>query len=371
MRFLNDGPEIPDDLLNERDKDGVLFIAGAGVSRPAGLPNFEGLVTKIYTLLNERYEDQPAEQDAFKYEEYDRVLYALRRRLHKQSDPTDDDLILQKLRKILRKPRGAILERHLDILRLSLDARGQTPRLVTTNFDTLFEETWYQKARNKIDSWAGPALPGVKTARFRGVIHLHGRLVHRKLKIPESELVLTSAEFGEAYLRSGWATRYVYDLARAYTLILVGYGLNDPPMRYLLEVVAADRDRFKDLKSVYAFVAFDLAKDDPKKVGAIWREGRCVEPIMYPTTALDDHRSLYDTLHVWAARAENPTLWIQQQISKLAIKKPSELAEWELNHILSLIRTEAGAAAFAALGRKAPVEWLSVPEFSALMGEGA
>lgn len=370
MQFTLEGPEIPDALLNERDRDGVLVIAGAGVSRPAGLPSFEGLVAKVYASLNERIQEHHAESEASDRKEYDRVFYALRRRLHQQADPKDDDLILEKVRTILSKAPKAALEHHFDILRISLDARGQTPRLVTTNFDTLFERAWFQKRHSLIDSWAGPALPGVKTARFGGVIHLHGRLAHNRLKLSESDLVLTSAEFGEAYLRSGWATRYVYDLARAYTVLLLGYGLSDPPMRYLLEVVAADRDRFKDLKQVYAFVACDFSKEDPKQVEAVWRTGRSVEPIIYNAPS-DDHRELYDTLHIWAERAENPATWVKQQILTLATKKPTELARSELQRVISLVRSEAGAAAFAALGKRIPVEWLSVPELAALIEGGS
>ena len=54
--------------------------------------------------------------------------------------------------------------------------------------------------------------------------------------------MLTSAEFGDAYLRNGWASRYIHDLVRAYTVVLVGYQAEDPPMRYLLEALEADRE---------------------------------------------------------------------------------------------------------------------------------
>jgi hypothetical protein len=79
---------------------------------------------------------------------------------------------------------------------------------------------------------------------------LHGRLADTSPgpTLLETELVLSSAEFGDAYLRSGWASRYVYDLARAHTVVLVGYEADDPPMRYLLEVLESDRERFTDLR---------------------------------------------------------------------------------------------------------------------------
>ena len=87
-------------------------------------------------------------------------------------------------------------------------------------------------------------MPQPKTARCTGILHLHGRLKDVELELQETDLVLTSAEFGEAYLRSGWASRYIYDTVRAHTVVLVGYEANDPPMRYLLEALEADRERY-------------------------------------------------------------------------------------------------------------------------------
>ena len=96
-------------------------------------------------------------------------------------------------------------------------------------------------------------MPQPKVSGFAGVLHLHGRLADAGLDLKETDLVLTSAEFGDAYLRSGWASRYVYDLVRTHALVLVGYQADDPPMRYLLEALEADRERYPDLQQVYAF----------------------------------------------------------------------------------------------------------------------
>jgi hypothetical protein len=369
MQFLEAGPEIPDYLVEERDKGTVVFIAGAGVSVGAGLPDFQGLVSTIYKKLGELIDDHPAERSAQDRQEYDRVLYALRRRLHKQADAGDDDLILKHIRRLLRRRSGTSLQRHYDLLRLSLTPRGETFRLITTNFDTLFEAAWEEQRSSKSDSWAAPALPPPGTSRFRGVIHLHGRLSHPKTKLRESELVLTSAEFGEAYLRSGWATRYVYDLARAYTLVLVGYGLNDPPMRYLLEVVAADRDRFKDLNKVFAFVGVQPG-ERADEVISTWRDGRCVEPILY-SISKNDHSSLYETIRAWADRAEDPAAWIRKEIERLMPQRPSNLPDFERKKVLQLLKTDTGASALRSLGRRVPSEWLDSPELNNLIEQFA
>jgi hypothetical protein len=50
---LGDGlASIPERLLLAHARGGVLFIAGAGASQPAGLPDFRGLVLKVYEALD-------------------------------------------------------------------------------------------------------------------------------------------------------------------------------------------------------------------------------------------------------------------------------------------------------------------------------
>ena len=51
MRFVPDGPSIPDELLEQRDRGNVVFFCGAGVSMPAGLPNFTELTRRVMDAL--------------------------------------------------------------------------------------------------------------------------------------------------------------------------------------------------------------------------------------------------------------------------------------------------------------------------------
>ena len=51
MRFLKDGPPVPDDLLFARDEGRVIFFCGAGVSRArAGLSDFFGLADDVLQI---------------------------------------------------------------------------------------------------------------------------------------------------------------------------------------------------------------------------------------------------------------------------------------------------------------------------------
>lgn len=52
MRFVKDGPSIPDQLLDARDTGQVVFLCGAGVSIPAGMPTFIGLAQHVIDQLS-------------------------------------------------------------------------------------------------------------------------------------------------------------------------------------------------------------------------------------------------------------------------------------------------------------------------------
>lgn len=51
MRFFEDGPDIPDPLIEARELGDVVFFCGAGVSAPAGLPDFNRLADTLLDKL--------------------------------------------------------------------------------------------------------------------------------------------------------------------------------------------------------------------------------------------------------------------------------------------------------------------------------
>src|SRR2546423_14395975 len=60
MRFIANGPDVPEDLLIARDKGDVIFFCGAGVSQAnARLPNFERLGHEVIRILGSA-QDSPA-----------------------------------------------------------------------------------------------------------------------------------------------------------------------------------------------------------------------------------------------------------------------------------------------------------------------
>jgi hypothetical protein len=312
ISFGSDLAAVPERLLLSHARGQVLFIAGAGISRPAGLPNFRDLVVKVYarvdpaaheaiasipeTACNQWLFDasrltdaQSAEVRRFVLGDYDVVLGMLERRIdgHTAERSSVRQAVASELVVAGIKP-AAI---HRALMRLS--DRGGTVTIITTNFDCLLEDC-AKSARPKIQTYSlgGIPRPGYRSD-FGGVLHIHGCLPADPART--TDLILSDQDFGEFYLRRRTIADFIYDAARLYNLVLVGYSANDPPMRYLLNAVAADGTRFNDLKERFTFVGANAP--DPVKMED-WR-ARGITPIQYGTPG-GDHNSLTRTLEKWA-----------------------------------------------------------------------
>ena len=195
MRFTETGPDIPSHLLNQQMQGNVVFFCGAGVSMPAGLDSFWQLTDRIVTALDAT----PARKRLDEGWDFDRIFYLLERDF-------DRSEIDREIFKALGKIRAKTLANHRAILSLSKGAAGST-QLVTTNFDTLFE-----RAGCKGPLIVPPNLPDLNINRaVDGLVYLHGRLADpERGELPS--YVISSADFGRAYLAEGWATLFVKDL---------------------------------------------------------------------------------------------------------------------------------------------------------------
>jgi hypothetical protein len=346
MRFLATGPAIPDELLEERDAGNVVFFCGAGISRPAGLPNFLDLTTQVIAQcgtpegsplhdLLERIRSEP---------DFAPPLDQVFNRLQEDyGAAVIDDIV----RKQLRTPKLAITEQHSIILRLSRNAAGKS-QVVTTNFDRLFE-----KANSKLKLHVPPALPDLASGQpLEGLVYLHGRAAAGSANgIVRQGFVLSSSDFGRAYLADGWATRFVRELLKNYVIVLLGYSANDPPVRYLLEGLHS-RGGERDTRAIYAF---DKGSED--EVVGRWR-GRGVTPLSY-TSPDGSHSELWDTLRSWATRADDPDEW-RRTIVSLAQTGPRNLEAFERGQVATLVGTDRGAKLFADAANAPPAEWLCV-----------
>lgn len=328
IRFSDAGPEFPEQLVDALLTGDVVFLCGAGVSAPQ-LPGFGDLVKRCFAGLNVGM--SASEHLSFTEHRFEEALGSLSRRIVNPADMTRS-VVAQ-----LRPPANADLSHHRTILRLSRDLENR-PAIVTTNFDTLIERALLETEDNdsvRALSFAGQDLPAPGSAGFGGIIHIHGRIADADLGLDETPLIVTSADYGDAYMRSGWASRFLFDLCRTKIIVLIGYSAGDAPVRYFLNVLEADRQRFPDLRPVYAIDAVEKRHEADVRWAAL-----AVEPIAYEYELdadgkLKSHAALWPDLERLADLVERPRVtrrdWARTILSKpFADAKAAELdhAAW-------------------------------------------
>lgn len=375
-RVIQLGPgaaAIPERLLLAHARGEVLFVCGAGVSKPAGLPDFRELVLDVYAELDASThavlsslprlvcnqwqtncagltDRQTAEVKRFIVGDYDVVLGMLERRLDNQTrgDSRVRRMVAEKLRSGAGRP--ALIHKAL----ISLADRGGARAIVTTNFDRLLRLA-AQRSRSPVETYSLGSIPRPsRQSDFSGVLHIHGVLDKSASRI--SELVLSDQDFGEFYLRRRVVPDFIYDAARVYNLVIVGYSANDPPMRYLLNAVAADGRRFDDLKERFTFTsAADLVLLED------WR-GRGITPIPY--SGSDAHLELRTTLERWAmlSAINGRKDIIEAELRRVVKKSRSSATDSDRDLFDHLFRrgnpSERVNLASLVSGAKAGIDWL-------------
>ncbi|MBF0251635.1 MAG: SIR2 family protein [Alphaproteobacteria bacterium] len=285
--LIQDGPDIPVELMNRRDDGKVVFFCGSGISVSTGLPMFDGLVSQIY----EHTAQTPTElEDGLRKKgQLDKVLGQLEGRLNPGRLRREAISILS------TPPPESSLVTHQALLHLSRHA-DHGIRLVTTNFDDRFE-----LADPSIAIDGAPKLPLPKPHGWGSLVHLHGRITAGDAD--GQDLVLTAADFGRAYLTERWASRFITELFREFTIVFVGYSLDDPVMSYMVDALAAERSRGARFQEAYAFADFKDGDEGRRRSDLAW-QGKNVTPILFD--AQDGFGKLTDTLVKWADISRDP-----------------------------------------------------------------
>ena len=172
MQFVANGPDIPNALLQAHEESRVVFFCGAGISYPAGLPRFKGLVDEIYRRVGTTR--SAIEQEAYAREQFDATLDLLERRL-----PGQRIAVRKALAQVLQPKwrRKGATDTHAALLQLARCREGSV-RLVTTNFDRVFERA-AQRAKQHFIAYAAPMLPIPKSSRWNGLVYLHGAVARQ------------------------------------------------------------------------------------------------------------------------------------------------------------------------------------------------
>ena len=276
--------DFPERLLAVlRDGNPVVF-AGAGVSMgaPASLPSFKRLAEMIASGTGETLE---------KGEPEDRFLGKLSHRgvnVHTRAAAA------------LHRDGMEPTSLHRSLLQLFREA--EQVRIVTTNFDVLFEQAAGDEFSPTPEISCSPSLPLGR--KFNGIVHVHG-----SINRPD-EMVLTDSDFGRAYLTEGWARRFLLELFQNFTVLFVGYSHNDTIMNYLARALPAGEEHRR----------FALTEDKGSEAQR-WRL-LGIEPISYPKYSEGDHSSLYRGVQDLAQYVRRRVLDWQRQITDISKGSP-------------------------------------------------
>ena len=113
---------------------------------------------------------------------------------------------------------------------------------------------------------------------------------------------------------NSWATRFILRIFLDRNIVvLLGYSADDPPIRYLLEGLNLAGRIWE--RRLYAFAA-----GEPTQITADSRE-RGVTAIAYDP--VEQHRHLWESIHLWAKRARDPAGW-RKRVDRACSNSASE-----------------------------------------------
>lgn len=350
MQFVKNGPYIPERLLQAHEDGRVVFFCGAGISYPAGLPGFAGLVRKLYTNL--ATVPNTVQQAAIKAGQFDTAVGLL-----------ENDMVGE--REIVRRALADILTpnlaspnataTHEALLTLAKNRAGRT-RIITTNFDQIFEEVVAAKSL-AVERFQAPLLP-VPKSRWDGLVYLHGLLTVNPTASSLDRLVISSGDFGLAYLIERWAARFVSELFRYYTVCFVGYSINDPVLRYMMDALAADRLLGESSPEMFAFGSHAKGKEEER--ANEWR-AKNVTPILYREH--NRHSHLHKTLRAWADTYRDGVRGKERIVLECAMARPLASTQQDdfVGRLMWALSDPGGLPAkrFAELNPVPSLDWLT------------
>jgi hypothetical protein len=218
--WVTEEVELPDVVLDalRGDRLAVFVGAGASVDEPSKLPLFSELATSIgrEALV------LPTEEEMRRPDEFLGRL---------------QDVGVDVRRRVASKLQSSVDFNPLHEAIVGLFGRRRPARIVTTNYDRHLSGAARSVLGVDPPTFEAPALPS--GSDFHGIAHLHG-----SLRQDAQHLIVTDHDFGRAYLRQGWATRFLNDLFSKYVVLFVGYSHEDMVMRYLARALGEESPRF-------------------------------------------------------------------------------------------------------------------------------
>lgn len=287
--------DIPQHLLDALKNGNLVVFAGAGVSmgEPANLPDFWELASYIADGTG-KTPDEP----------FDRFLGKLQ---HSGVD------VHSRAAARLNRVDLELTELHRDLLKLF--PSPEKLRLVTTNFDLLFEKAAESLNELPTEIFRAPALPLGRV--FCGIVHLHGAVNRAQ------EMVLTDEDFGKAYLTEGWARRFLLEVFRNFTVLFVGYSHDDVVMHYL--------GRALPIAEVGRRYALTHEGDDLQRWDVLG-----IKPLTYPKADKNDFSQLYQGIQRLTEFMSRNLLDWRRELAEIATQPPAYSDEEETSVLLAL-----------------------------------
>ena len=275
--------DFPEPLLNALRDGKLVIFAGAGVSMgpPACLPDFKSLANTIAKGTGETLQGGETIDEFLGRLQYKGMkVHALVAKALSQEGPKATKL-------------------HRNLLRLYSSA--EQIRVVTTNFDLLFEQAAEEVFDDPTKVFQAPTLPPADQSN--GIVHIHGAI-----SSPD-EMVLTNKDFGRAYLSGGSARRFLLELFGNFTTLFVGYSHNDSIMRYMTSALSDDEGEKR------------FALTGEKNNNIDWNVYG-IKPITYLQSSKDDYSSLDEGIRRLAELVRRSTLDWHRDITMIAGNPP-------------------------------------------------
>ena len=193
--------------------------------------------------------------------------------------------------------------------------------------------------------------------RLNGLVYIHGLLEAEPDQDNLESLVLSSGDFGLAYLNERWAARFVSELFRNFTVCFVGYSIDDPVLRYMMDALAADKMLGESSPEMFAFGCHSKGKGD--ETAKEW-EAKNVTPILY--RAQGRHAYLHRTLRVWAETYRIGVLGKEHIVTQCATSRPRTSTKQDdfVGRLVWALSDRSGRPAmrFAEMNPVPSLEWL-------------
>ena len=348
--FVLNGPHIPDDLSDALEEGRVVFFCGAGISYPAGLPSFAALTKQVYDKLGYTKNVIEIQKAAMDRHQYDTALDLLER--HRPNGSMDvRRAVAEILQPTLSLPDAK--KTHEAILTLGATWSGKY-HIITTNFDPIFEIVRKEMGL-KVKRYVAPLMPPSKRS-LDGLFYLHGLIEDPEDKEQLPNIVITSGDFGRAYLKERWAAQFVSETLRNFTVVFVGYSIDDPVMRYMMDALAADQRAGEPSIEMYAFAGYEPGALETRRNE--WK-AKNVTPLMYPIID-GEHTILHNTIREWARTyrdgIEGRKMLIQQHAGTVPLS--DSRSDFAVGRVLWALNKELAAKHFATMDPCPPLEWL-------------